>query len=212
MRLTDYLLLHGDIHKKYSRNYYLIIFGVLLVGINDVFFGSHHFLNYFQENLGNRVITVLFYLLLSIIIGVIDVLSVVIPISEFSNYIKKKTEKKYVPVDISVSLSSYILAHIILIIPMHIIIFIIEKNEMLLDKFRYDSFLQGFFTLVFIFMNFIVIAMLVRGLNVHTKMNLAIKFIVFMAAYFWLDLTGIALSKLIQWCDQLFLFLMQVFA
>ena len=109
MKLSDYLFIHTDIHRKLSKNKYFLFIGIFLVGLNDIFFGSHYFnINIFNKN-QQLTHTLVFYLLFCLIIGLIDILAVALPLSDFSNYLRKKTESKLAPANKRLVMSSYIL-------------------------------------------------------------------------------------------------------
>ncbi|NLL67263.1 MAG: hypothetical protein GX236_06145 [Clostridiaceae bacterium] len=188
----DFLLFPVWVHKKLSVKIIGLIFAFLFVGAFDMFF----YQNLIEKDFfaGNpKILTFKFFLfiILSLLVGAIDVICTMIPISELAIMIGTRSEK-YVSSRIPVILmKSYAVSHLLFVIPTLLYVYS-GVNWELVDMTSTPQVRLLFSILVIVinFMPFFQLGVIYRTISVRTRIQVFGKLILIMATYFWMRFSG----------------------
>lgn len=191
----DVFLLPVWVHKRISVRLpgLLLAFG---------FVGAFNLLAFFPEIVSLPVFTgspgtvlsgIAMFVCLALIVGTLDVVCTMYPISDFARMIGRRSEK-YVNKHISVILmKSYALSHILLLLPIGV------YNYAGVDWEAISPVSPGTIKLLFAiivvlieFIPYFQLGILYRTLSIRTRIQVFGKLILILAAYFWMQISGTA--------------------
>jgi hypothetical protein len=191
----DILLLPVSVHKKLSIRFHGLIIAFLFVGIYDMFFYQNMFKEYFRGDLPELSFRLFVFILLSFIVGAIDVICTMVPIAEFAMMIGKRSEKyvnKRMPV---ILMKSYAISHLFFVIPSFLEVYSgVEWQKVGADSLPHIRLLLSILAAVALFLPFIQFGILYRKISVRTRIQVFGKLILILATYFWMNLSGAATS------------------
>ncbi len=191
----DVFLLPVWVHKRISIRLpgLLLAFG---------FVGAFNLLAFYPEIVSQSVFTgsptsllagIIIFLCLSLVVGTLDVVCTMYPISDFARMIGRRSEK-YVNKHISVILmKSYALSHILLLLPIGIFNFAgIDWDTISPATPGTIKLLFAFIVILIEFMPYFQLGILYRTLSIRTRIQVFGKLILILAAYFWMQISGTA--------------------
>lgn len=188
----DFFILPVWIHKKLSVSLKGLIPAFLFVGVFDMFFAQNIFkASFFRGGMLELTFKLLAFLMLSLLIGAIDVVITMVPIAEFGAMIGKRSEK-YVNHRIPVILmKSYALSHFLFIIPSALYVY--SGVDWVNVNMTSASQIRLLFSILLVLLNFLPFAQLgiiYRTISVRTRLQVFEKLILILAAYFWMQISG----------------------
>lgn len=188
----DIVFLPAWVHKKISVKSISLIPAFLFVGIFDMAFSENIIkAGFFKGNLPELIIKLLVFLTLSMIIGVIDVVCTMIPIAEFAMMIGKRTEKfvhNRLPI---ILMKSYSISHLLFIVPMAVYIYSgIDWATVNMSSTSQVRILFSVLLVLLYILPFVQLGFIHRTISVKTKLKTFEKFMLILAAYFWMQISG----------------------
>ena len=180
------------VHRKISVRLRSLLPAFLFVGCFDMFF----YRNLVNAGLFNGDIlkfagTFIVFLLLSLMIGVVDVVCTMLPIAEFAVIMGRRSEK-YVSGRMPVILmKSYAISHILFIVPTAIYVYSgIEWASIDMSSSSQARLLFSFILVIMSFLAFVQLGVIYRTVSVRTRLQLFDKLIMILVAYFWMQISG----------------------
>ncbi len=188
----DFLLFPVWVHKKLSVKRIGLVFAFLFVGVYDMFFYQNLVKEgFFEGNLATLFFKLLLFVLLSLLVGAIDVICTMVPISELAIMIGIRSEK-YVSARIPVILmKSYAVSHLLFIVPTAL--FVYSGVDWSLVDMTSTSQVRLLFSILIIVLNFMPLfqlGVIYRTISIRTRIQIFGRLILIMATYFWMRLSG----------------------
>jgi hypothetical protein len=196
----DFILFPAWVHKKLSIKITGLIIAFLFVGSYDLFFYE----NLFEEGLfqGTPVllaIKFILFLVFALLVGAIDVICTMVPISELTIMIGKRSEKfvsNGMPV---ILMKSYAVSHLLFVIPTAVYVYSgVNWNLVDMNSAPQIRLIFSILITVMSFMPFFQLGVIYRTISIRTRIQIFGKLILIMATYFWMNLSGSAVMFFIS--------------
>jgi hypothetical protein len=190
----DFLLFPVWVHKKLSSKIIGLVFAFFFVGAFDmVFYQDLVKEGFFKGNPGILIFKLSAFVLLSLLVGAIDVICTMVPISELAIMIGKRSEKYVSPRIPVILMKSYAVSHLLFIIPTAIFIYSgIDWNLVDMTSTQLVRLLFSILITVLSFMPFFQLGVIYRTISIRTRIQIFGKLILIMATFFWMKLSGSA--------------------
>lgn len=192
----DFLLLPVWVHKKLSERFKGLIFAFLFVGAFDmILFQNLITMGFFKGSIKEIILKSVLFLVLSFIIGVIDVVCTMIPISELAIMIGKRSEKFVSDRMQIIMMKSYAISHLIYVIPYAI--FTYSGVDWVTVDMASPSQIRLLFSILIVLINFmpyIQLGIIYRTISIKTRIQVFGKLIIVLATYFWMNISGSAIG------------------
>ena len=164
------------------------------VGSYDLFFSRNLFEEgFFKGTPGLIIIKLLLFLIFTLLVGAIDVICTMVPISELAIMIGKRSEK-YVSNGMPVILmKSYAVSHLLFVIPTAVYVYsgfnwnLVDMNSAAQVRLLFSVLIT-----VLTFMPFFQLGVIYRTISIRTRIQIFGRLILIMATYFWMNLSGSA--------------------
>lgn len=191
----DILLLPVWVHKRLSVKNRGLILVFLLIGMFDLIFSKNLIeLGFFNGSPQEIIIRVIMFLSASFIVGAVDVIFTIVPISELAIMIGNRSEKfvsARMPV---IMMKSYGISHLVFLIPYTAITYsgidwgAIDVASSMELRLIYSI------VMVFVMMApFFQLGILYRTISIRSRIEVFGKLIIILATYFWMQLSGNAI-------------------
>lgn len=190
----DVFLLPVWVHKKIS----IRLQGLLLA---FAFVGAFDLLTYeavakepiFTGDVTTLFFKLVFFALMSLVLGAIDVVCTMYPIADFARMIGRRSEK-FVNKRIHViMMKSYALSHLLFVIPTAIYLYSgIEWEKITHLTPGGVKFLFAVIIVLIEFLRYFQLGVLYRTFSVRTRLQVFGKLILILASYFWMEISGTA--------------------
>lgn len=190
----DFLLFPVWVHKKLSRRITGLIFAFLFVGSYDLFFNKNLIKEgFFEGTPGLLILRIFLFIVFALLVGAIDVICTMVPISELAIMIGKRSEK-YVSSGLPIILmKSYSVSHLLFIIPTAIFVYSgVNWNLVDMNSAPQIRLLFAILVTVLSFMPFFQLGVIYRTISIRTRIQVFGKLILIFATYFWMNLSGSA--------------------
>jgi hypothetical protein len=190
----DFLLFPAWVHKKLSVKITGLILAFLFVGVYDLFFYKNLFKEgFFESKPGLLIFKIFLFLIFALLVGAIDVICAMVPISELAIMIGKRSEK-YVSTGMPVILmKSYAVSHMLFIIPIAIFVYSgVNWNLVDMNSTTQIRLIFSILVTVLSFMPLFQLGVIYRTISIRTRIQVFGKLILILATYFWLNLSGSA--------------------
>lgn len=192
----DVFLLPVWVHKRISIRLPGLLLAFGFVGAFDLlaFYPKIVSQPVFTGSIGTFLAGVLVFLCLSLIVGTLDVVCTMYPISDFARMIGRRSEK-YVNKHISVILmKSYALSHLLLLVPIGIFNYAgIDWDTISPATPGAIKLLFAFIVILIEFLPYFQLGILYRTLSIRTRIQVFGKLILILAAYFWMQISSTAM-------------------
>lgn len=192
----DFFLLPVWLHRKISIRLPGLLLSFVFVGSFDLLFSK----NLFEQSIFSGsplkvMLRIILFLTLSLIVGAFDSIITIYPLGDFLQMIGRRSEK-YVHKRISVILmKSYALSHILFVIPYALFLYsgVDWAQVGPVSEGRIRMLYAVLVTLAPI-LPFFQLGTLYRTISVRTRIQTFGKMILIAAAYFWMQLSGTAIT------------------
>lgn len=188
----DVLLLPVWVHKRLSVKPKGLIFAFLFVGFFDMVFHQNLIKEgIFEGGTLTLILRFLLFVIFSFLIGAVDVICTMVPISEFAMMIGKRSEK-YVSGGLPVILmKSYAISHFLYIIPSALFVYSgVDWLTVDVTSPQEVRWLFSILLVIFNFMPYFQLGVIYRTISIRTRIQLFGKLILILAMYFWMQLSG----------------------
>lgn len=195
----DVFLLPAWLHRRISIRFPGLLAAFLFVGSFDLLFYENLIeQSVFSGNTGRVVCKILLFLLLSFVVGAIDVIFTIYPLADFLQMIGRRSEK-FVHRKISVILmKSYALSHLLFIIPYALVLYSgVDWTQVGPVSAQQVRVLYAVLATLLPILPFFQLGVLYRTISLRTRVETFGKMIVVCAAYFWMQLCGTAVNFVI---------------
>lgn len=190
----DIILFPVWVHKKLSRKIAGLIIAFLFVGSYDLFFNKNQITEgFFEGTPGLLIFRIFLFFVFALLVGAIDVICTMVPISELAIMIGKRSEK-YVSSGLPIILmKSYSVSHLLFVIPTAIFVYSgVNWNMVDMNSTQHIRLLFSILVTVLSFMPFFQLGVIYRTISIRTRIQVFGKLIIIMATYFWMNLSGSA--------------------
>ena len=188
----DFILFPVWLHKKISFRFPGLLIAFAFVGCFDMFFFDNLFkLPVFSGNIGVLFFRLVFFVLLSLLVGAIDVVCTIYPIADFAQMIGKRSEK-YVHKKIAIILmKSYAISHVLSIIPFALAAYSgFDWNQISPVSTGQARMLFAILGTLMPILPLLQLGVLYRTISIRTKIQAFGKLILILAVYFWIGISG----------------------
>lgn len=196
----DFILFPVWVHKRISKKITGLIFAFLFVGSYNLFFYENLIEGGFFEGTPGLLILKLFlFLVFALLVGAIDAICTMVPISELAMLIGKRSEK-YVSSGLPIILmKSYSVSHLLFVIPVAIFVYSgVNWNLVDMNSTPQIRLLFAILVTVLSFMPFFQLGVIYRTISIRTRIQVFGKLILILATYFWMNLSGSAVMFFIS--------------
>jgi len=190
----DFFLFPVWLHRKISIRLPGLLIAFLFVGCFDLFF----YANFIEQSVfsggpGKVLLRIVLFLILAFVVGAIDVIFTICPLSDFLEMIGRRSEK-FVHKRISVILmKSYAISHILFIIPYAVAFYSgVDWAQVGPVSAKQIRMLYAALATLMPILPFLQLGVLYRTISIRTRIQTFGKMIVICAAYFWMQLSGTA--------------------
>lgn len=192
----DFILLPGWIHKKISVRYKSLLLAFLFVGIFDmVFYKNLLESNFFKGSQEELLLKSVLFIILSVVLGAIDVICAMVPISELAAFIGKRSEKLVGNRIYVIMMKSYAISHLIFLIPYSVYVYSgIGWENIDFSSSSQIKLIYSILTVFIIILPFVQLGILYRTLSIRTRIERFGKLILILATYFWMQISGGAIT------------------
>jgi len=188
----DIFLLPVRVHKNISSSIKGLFPAFLFVGtFNMAFYDNLIKRGYFRGDTVTLGGQILMFLLMSLVIGAMDIICAIVPIAEFAIIIGRRSQKfvhRRIPV---ILMKSYALSHLLFIIPTAV--FVYSGIDWLDVGPSSPQSIRIFFSVIVTLMMllpYIQFGVFYRTLSVRTRLQAFGKMVLVFAAYYWMKITG----------------------
>ncbi|NLB79208.1 MAG: hypothetical protein GX796_10340 [Clostridiaceae bacterium] len=188
----DFLLFPIWVHKKLSVKVKGLIFAFLFVGVFDMFFYQNLYKEgFFEGNPGSLIFKIFLFVILSLLVGAIDVICTMVPISEMAIMIGKRSEK-YVSARVPVILmKSYAVSHLLFVIPTAFFVYSgVDWNLVDVTSTTQVRLIFSILIIVLNFMPLFQLGVMYRTISIRTRIQIFGRLILIMTTYFWMRFSG----------------------
>ena len=192
----DFLLFPVWLHKRISFRFSGLLFAFVFVGCFDLFFYDNLFkTSFFSGNIGVMFFKLVFFFILSFLVGAVDVVCAMYPIADFAQMIGKRSEK-FVHKKIAVILmKSYAISHILFIIPCALAFYSgLDWNQISPISTGQAKMLFAVLSTLLPLLPFFQLGVLYRTISIRTKIQVFGKLILTLAIYFWMGISSNAIA------------------
>lgn len=188
----DFILLPTWVHKKISVNYKSLVIAFLFVGIFDiVFYKNLVDANFFKGSLEELLIRSFLYIILAIILGAIDLICTMVPISELATLIGKRSEKFVSKRIYVVMMKSYAISHLIFVIPYALFVYLgVNWQSIDMNSSSQMRLLYSILAVVIIILPYAQLGILYRTLSIRTRIERFSKLLLILATFFWMKISS----------------------
>lgn len=200
----DLLLLPVNVHRRISRRLPGVMLAALFVGAFDLAFqidwGN---VNIFGGSMTSILSRFLVLVLMSPIIGVLDVFIVIWPVADFARLLASRREK-YISSGIhAILMKVYGISHLFLLLPYAYLTFSGIDTHLPSMSWNLSMKIGVSIALALsVLLPFLQLAMLFRTLSVRSKMEFFSRLMVIAVLYFWSELTLPVLMFAIGWVQK----------
>ncbi|HOQ75896.1 MAG TPA: hypothetical protein PK369_04910 [Thermoclostridium sp.] len=194
----DFFLLPVWLHRKISIRLPGLLLAFMFVGCLDLLFYENLFeQSIFAGNPGRMILRFFLFMALSFLVGAIDVIFTMWPVGDFLQMIGRRSDK-FVHKRISVILmKSYALSHILFVIPYALVIYSgVDWAQVGPVSTSQVRVLYAVLATVLPILPFFQLGILYRTISVRTRIQTFGKMIAVLAAYFWMQISGTAITFL----------------
>lgn len=194
-------------HNRLNSVVTTLVPGIIIVGLFDMLASSKTIITEFLSARGESGFTtrILAFIIISAVIGFIDVFCFAWPIADLCRYLAKRSEKFITPGFNIIFMKSYAFSHIYFL---PLIIYTNHAAFSLENIGPETPFISKIIVLLLSIMAntqlFWQLGIMLRTIGVKTKLELPSKFIAAAAMFFWSGITGYAFYYLINIAHQLF--------
>jgi len=188
----DFFLFPVWLHRRISIRLPGLLVAFLFVGCFDLlFYENLAEQSVFSGSPGRVFFRIVLFLILSFVVGAIDVIFTICPLADFLQMIGRRSEK-YVHKRISVILmKSYAISHVLFIIPYAVALYSgVDWTQVGPVSAQQIRMLYAALATLMPILPFIQLGVLYRTISIRTRIQPFGKLILICAAYFWMQLSG----------------------
>lgn len=192
----DVILFPSWVHKKISVNYKGLLIVFLFVGVFDLVFYKDIFAtNLFMGSIEDIILRTILLCVMSIVLGAIDVICVMIPISELAAFIGKRSEKFIHTKFNVIMMKSYAISHLVFVIPYAAYIYSgVEWESIDASSSAHIRLIFSILSVIIFISQFVQLGVLNRTIFLRTRIERFGRLILILAAFFWMQLAGSAVG------------------
>lgn len=192
----DLILFPAWVHKKLSFRINGLIASFLFVGAFDMLLHRNFLeIGYFKGNAMELALRLVVFTFLSFLLGIVDVLCTMVPISDFAKMIGKRSERRInqrMPV---VLMKSYALSHILFVVPMILYFYSgIRWGEVNAASSQQIRLLFSVILILITVLPYFQLGVIYRTISVRTQITSFWKFVLILATYFWMRICSGAIT------------------
>lgn len=202
----DFLFWPQTWHKRLDTTWTMLIPGCVFVGLFDVFIFSPSIVNDYLLNQNSGIfLKAVLLIVISTVIGFLDVLCFAWPIADLCRYLARRSESFIVPGFNIMLMKSYAYSHL-LFLPVLLLYLPIGLD---VDKFTPEMpFLQCLLIIVLRVLDYTQLywqmGIMLRTVSVKSKLKIPAKLIAAVAMFVWFIFEGVAIGALLQLAYRLF--------
>ena len=146
---------------------------------------------FFEGNPGSLIFKIFLFVILSLLVGAIDVICTMVPISEMAIMIGKRSEK-YVSARVPVILmKSYAVSHLLFVIPTAFFVYSgVDWNLVDVTSTTQVRLIFSILIIVLNFMPLFQLGVMYRTISIRTRIQIFGRLILIMTTYFWMRFSG----------------------
>ena len=196
----DFLLLPVWVHKRLSVKTKGLLYAFLFIGVFDmIFFQDLIDRGFFKGTVKELIFKLVSFILISFIVGAVDLLCTMIPISELAIMIGKRSEKFVSSKMQIIMMKSYAVSHLIFIIPYTIFMYSgVDWNAVDVTSTSQIRLIFAILAVLLNFMPYFQLGILYRTISIRTRIQIFGKLILILATYFWMNISGSAIAFVVS--------------
>ena len=194
----DFLLFPVWLHRKISIRLPGLLLAFIFVGCFDLLFYENLIeQSIFVGSPASVLFRFILFIILSFLIGAIDVILTIYPLGDFLQMIGRRSDK-YVHKKISVILmKSYALSHLLFVIPYALVLYSgVDWTQVGPVSANQVRVLYAVLATLMPVLPFLQLGILYRTISIRTRIQTFGKMILIFAAYFWMQISGTAILYL----------------
>lgn len=203
----DILLFPTWLHKKLSSRIEGLLYAFLFVGVFDMFFLTKPIeAGIFKGSIKELIPRIILFLLCSIIVGAVDVICTVVPISELAIFIGNRSEKFVCKRFSVILMKSYFISHLIFVIPYTFYMYSgIQWGSVNMSSSPQIRLVYSILVAILLIVPFLQLGIIYRTITTRTRIELFGRLILILAIYFWMKMSGSAVTYIATLLEQLFI-------